>query len=356
MVCVIWGRLAMLSAVVLLSCPASSLEPIGLVDSKSVCGFSKITQITCWSQKSSEVLPFIARMEYTTEDGASAAWCPMPIKENREKQVLTLDPGDSIFSVRVCYDPSPDQSRIIGIMFGGIARQYTCGNVWIAPERCVSSQSAVQAPLSYFDGQCSAIYVAMNNVCWNKWHRPRVLPQACLAGEGVRPGAAYCQPCRSGTYNPGGLGTCLQCPEREVTPGSCCGDSPLVQTSGAARCSCRPGYGLHPAQHRCTPCPAGFYSPGGARSPCTSCPLPFMTTPRRAARLEECVCMPGYGYNKTSGRCDICRKGFYGTGLTNSTGTVAAAGQPTQVPCQACPANTTTARPQSGSMQACVTR
>lgn len=129
-----------------------------------------------------QVLPFIARMEYTTEDGASAAWCPMPIKENREKQVLTLDPGDSIFSVRVCYDPSPDQSRIIGIMFGGIARQYTCGNVWIAPERCVSSQSAVQAPLSYFDGQCSAIYVAMNNVCWNKWHRPRVLPQGELAG------------------------------------------------------------------------------------------------------------------------------------------------------------------------------
>jgi hypothetical protein len=34
---------------------SSSLEPIAVVDSKSTCGFSKITQITCWSQTSSEV-------------------------------------------------------------------------------------------------------------------------------------------------------------------------------------------------------------------------------------------------------------------------------------------------------------
>jgi hypothetical protein len=63
----------------------------------------------------------------------------------------------------------------------------------------------------------------------------------------------------------------------------------------------------------------------------------------------------GYGYNKTSSSCAICRKGFFGTGLTNSTGTVAVAGQPTQVPCQACPADTTTARPQTASARACVT-
>jgi hypothetical protein len=116
-------------------------------------------------------------MEYTTEDGTSAAWCPMPIPDNREKQVLTLDPGDSIYSVRVCYDPNPTQNRIIGIMFGGVARQYICGNVWIAPERCVSSRSAVPAPLSYFEGDCNAIFVGMMNVCWNKWYRPRAPQQ-----------------------------------------------------------------------------------------------------------------------------------------------------------------------------------
>jgi hypothetical protein len=121
----------------------------------------------------SQTLPFIARMEYSTEDGASAAWCPMPIPDNRNKQVLTLEPNDSIFSVRVCYDPNPGINRIIGIMFGGVARQYICGNVWIAPDRCVSSLSATPAPLSYFDGDCNLIYVAMQNVCWNKWHRPR---------------------------------------------------------------------------------------------------------------------------------------------------------------------------------------
>lgn len=62
-------------------------------------------------------------------------------------------------------------------------------------------------------------------------------PTACLAGEGVRAGAAFCQPCLNGTYNPGGLRACLQCPEGQVTPGSCCGATPLVQTAGAAQCS-----------------------------------------------------------------------------------------------------------------------
>lgn len=349
-----WGLSAWLLAMVLLSTASSSLEPIAVVDSKSLCGFSKITQITCWSQESSETLPFIARMEYTREDGANAAWCPMPIPDNRNKQVLTLDPGDSIFSVRVCYDANPDVNRIIGIMFGGVGRQYICGDVWIAPERCVSSQSATPAPLSYFDGECNSIFIAMPSVCWNKWYRPRTAPQACLAGEGVRAGAAFCQPCLNGTYNPGGLRACLQCPEGQVTPGSCCGATPLVQTAGAAQCSCPPGYGLQPAVQKCTPCPAGFYSPGGARSPCISCPLPFMTTPREAASIEQCVCMPGYGYNKTSGSCAVCRKGFYGTGLSNSTGAVAVAGQFTQVPCTACPLGNTTARPQSTHSRACV--
>jgi hypothetical protein len=127
-----------------------------------------------------QVLPFIVRMEFTTEDGASTAWCPMPIPSNRVQTVLTLAPGDSIYSVRVCYDPKPDQNRIVGIMFGGISQQYICGDVWIAPERCVTSRTAVPAPLSYFGGECKAIFVAMSNVCWNKWYRPRVAPQGDL--------------------------------------------------------------------------------------------------------------------------------------------------------------------------------
>jgi hypothetical protein len=56
---------------------------------------------------------------------------------------------------------------------------------------------------------------------------------------------------------------------------------------------CRPGYGLHPFRQECAPCAAGFYSPGGALSPCISCPLPFMTTPSRATSIEDCRCMPG---------------------------------------------------------------
>lgn len=148
------------------------------MDSKSQCGYSKITSIKCWMQSSSEVLPFVVRMSFHREDGSNKAWCPVPSAgSNRQVTQLTLVPGDSIYSVRVCYDPTSD-NRIVGIMFGGVAKQYICGNVWMRPERCLTSNTLVPAPLSYFGGVCNSIYTRMDTVCWNKWYRPKASTQS----------------------------------------------------------------------------------------------------------------------------------------------------------------------------------
>jgi hypothetical protein len=110
----------------------------------------------------------------------------------------------------------------------------------------------------------------------------------------------------------------------------------------AAAATAAAGYGYNRTSNRCVIC----------HIPC-HLTLPYIAA--AAAAAAAATAAAGYGYNRTSNSCTICRKGFFGTGLTNSTGTVTVPGQPTQVPCQACPANTTTARPQTATARACVT-
>lgn len=91
--------------------------------------------------------------------------------------------------------------------------------------------------------------------------------------------------------------------------------TPTAASASAAECVlAKPGYYLDKTGstvNGALPCSVGSYSAGGDVTACTGCPAGETTYKTLASSADECMAMPGYGYNSTSGSAYPCPIGSY---------------------------------------------
>lgn len=198
---------------------------------------------------------------------------------------------------------------------------------------------------------------------------------ACAAGTyKEEPGSTSCTKCPAGTTSnltaSTSIENCTACPKdtyRSEDDDTCQPCQNAVSPEGSstpANCTCLPGFFndtlSHPGSGACQACPAGKYSNTTGVSVCLDCPAGTFSAALNATVCNECdvgtyalvgasqcspcgggestfqsgatsehdcVCIPGYGFNGATEKCEECEKGKYKDELGNHE-------------CQNCSANT----------------
>lgn len=124
---------------------------------------------------------------------------------------------------------------------------------------------------------------------------PDISKCSCKPGFGGKPGSSLfdaCLPCPAGSFSGGGSASvnvevrrpeCLSCPS---------GKNSSVASTEQLDCKCYAGHGVavtEPPAAACVPCASGFFSPGGANTPCLSCGFGAVSDVG-SDHIDDCEC------------------------------------------------------------------
>ena len=179
----------------------------------------------------------------------------------------------------------------------------------------------------------------------------------CGAGSYAGAGRSACTACGHDTWvSVTGAGNCSACPPHSSLP--------RTGSSNVSDCECGAGFRVERRPHRCEPCAAGAYCPGGGRqlpcegawsaagaracTPCAATSQPVL--PQGMTAPTQCQCRPGTEGTHDSA-CAPCAPGSFQNRSdvdSSAVGFVAVA-----VACRPCPANTYQPAPGSAACRAC---
>ena len=119
--------------------------------------------------------------------------------------------------------------------------------------------------------------------------------------------------------------------------GFCAAYGSYQYPEGAANdhcCTCGGG------QYTCTACGIGTFKAQIGNDACTTCPGNTLTQLPGSESADDCLCVSGYDYESSTGRCEVCGQGYYANGLGNDN-------------CVACGQHKTTDYDKSTSIAEC---
>ncbi|CAG0923759.1 unnamed protein product, partial [Notodromas monacha] len=176
----------------------------------------------------------------------------------------------------------------------------------------------------------------------------------CGPGAFLDPSTKMCQTCSSGTYqDKEAADFCKPCPGSDTnhTLESSSSEAPwlfkgLAGATSITECAgaCPPGTFSRNGRQPCKPCPKSTFQTGYGRTECEACGANATTMRQGATSFQVCltkeICAAGSFWNRTTGLCELCPRGFYQTLDQRDF-------------CFACPGNSMTELPGAQSLKLC---